>query len=106
MYAGIEDGVPAISVRRLKKVFRKRDGFVRSHLTQEWALKGICFSVADGETYGILGPNGSGKSTLIGILSTLLIPDGGKATILGHSLPGDERWIRRNIGRVSVDAAF
>lgn len=96
----------AIVVQDLKKVFRKRSGFARSRLTEEWALKGVSFTVGLGETYGILGPNGSGKSTLIRILSTLLIPDGGEVEIMGHKLPKDERWIRQHIGRVSVDAAF
>ncbi len=96
---------PAVRVVGLKKLFRKRKGAMR-RLVEEWALKGVSFEVGDGETYGILGPNGSGKSTLIRILSTLLVRDGGEVFILGHTLPHDERWIRRNIGRVSVDAAF
>jgi ABC-2 type transport system ATP-binding protein len=97
---------PAIIVKDLKKVFRKRSGFMKSKVTEQWALKGISFTVKDRETYGILGPNGSGKSTLVRVLSTLLIPDGGSVEIFGHTLPRDERWIRQNIGRVSVDAAF
>jgi ABC-2 type transport system ATP-binding protein len=66
----------------------------------------VSFEVARGETYGLLGPNASGKSTLIRVLSTLLIPDEGEVRLLGYSLPGDEAEIRRQIGRVSVDAAF
>lgn len=99
-----EEKQPDIVVESLKKVFRKRKGLSGSK--EEWALKGISFHVNHGEIYGILGPNGSGKSTLIRVLSTLLIPDGGKVSILGHRLPDDEKWIRRHIGRVSVDAAF
>jgi len=96
---------PAIVVEDLRKVFRKRKGPLR-RLAEEWALKGISFTVDEGEVYGLLGPNGSGKSTLVRILSTLLIPDGGSVTMMGHRLPKDEKWIRRHIGRVSVDAAF
>jgi ABC-2 type transport system ATP-binding protein len=99
-------GQPAIVVNDLKKVFKKRSGFLGSKVTEEWALKGVSFQVEDGGTYGMLGPNGSGKSTLVRILSTLLIPDGGEVRILGYSLPRDERKIREVIGRVSVDAAF
>jgi ABC-2 type transport system ATP-binding protein len=102
----IDSNTPAIVVRDLKKVFRKRSGFLRSRVKEEWALKGISFEVGRRETYGLLGPNGSGKSTLIRILSTLLIPDGGEVSILGYTLPRDERKIRGVIGRVSVDAAF
>jgi len=94
-----------VSVDKLKKVFNKREGITRK-LKREFALKGVSFEVRDGEIYGLLGPNGSGKSTLIRVLSTLLIPDGGSVDILGHTIPGDEKWVRRNIGRVSVDAAF
>jgi len=96
----------AIQVHDIKKVFVKRSGFLGTQRKEEWALKGISFEVRVGEIYGLLGPNGSGKSTLIRILSTLLVPDGGEVTILGHRLPQDETWIRRHIGRVSVDAAF
>ncbi|HVG34662.1 MAG TPA: ABC transporter ATP-binding protein [Pyrinomonadaceae bacterium] len=97
---------PAIEVRSLRKMFRKRKGLLKSRVTEEWALDGVSFEVARGETYGLLGPNGSGKSTLIRILSTLLIPDGGEVRILGHELPREHKVVRRMIGRVSVDAAF
>ncbi len=96
----------AIVVSDLKKVFRKRSGFLHASVREEWALKGISFEVGERETYGMLGPNGSGKSTLIRILSTLLTADGGKVRIMGLNLPRDERRIRELIGRVSVDAAF
>lgn len=97
----------AIAVEGLRKAFRKREGFFwRPKITEEWALKGITFTVDQGETYGLLGPNGSGKSTLIRILSTLLTADGGSVRILGHLLPREEWQIRQKIGRVSVDAAF
>src|SRR3981081_864980 len=94
----------AIHVLNLKKSFRKRSGFRKS--SSLWALDGVSFTVARGETYGLLGPNGSGKSSLIRILSTLLSADSGEVCMLGHSLPRDQEQVRRIIGRVSVDAAF
>ena len=94
----------AIHVLKLKKSFRKRNGFRKS--APLWALDGVSFTIAKGETYGLLGPNGSGKSSLIRILSTLLIADSGEVCMLGHSLPRDQEQVRRIIGRVSVDAAF
>jgi ABC-2 type transport system ATP-binding protein len=97
---------PAIEVRDLRKSFRKRKGLFKSKVSEEWALDGVSFEVARGETYGLLGPNGSGKSTLIRILSTLLIADGGSVRLLGHRLPEEQDEVRRLIGRVSVDAAF
>lgn len=95
---------PAIYVRNLRKCFRKRTGF-RKH-AELWALDDVSFSVAEGETYGLLGPNGSGKSSLIRILSTLLIADSGEVRMRGLSLPDQQEQVRRIIGRVSVDAAF
>lgn len=96
----------AIEVRDLRKMFRKRTGLLKSKVSEEWALSGVSFEVARGETYGLLGPNGSGKSTLIRILSTLLTADGGEARMLGLRLPEEAEEVRRLIGRVSVDAAF
>jgi len=98
--------VAAIEVRDLRKRFRKRRSVRKSAPSAEWALAGVSFHVARGETYGLLGPNGSGKSTLIRILSTLLIADAGEVRLLGYRLPEAHREVRRLIGRVSVDAAF
>lgn len=95
---------PAIEVRNLRKCFRKRNGFRKT--SELWAIDDVSFSVAEGETYGLLGPNGSGKSSLIRILSTLLIADSGQVELLGFSLPEQQDEVRRIIGRVSVDAAF
>jgi ABC-2 type transport system ATP-binding protein len=95
---------PAIQVRNLRKSFTKRSGFRKK--TELWAVDNVSFSVAQGETYGLLGPNGSGKSSLIRILSTLLIADSGYVEMLGFALPEQADEVRRIIGRVSVDAAF
>jgi ABC-2 type transport system ATP-binding protein len=94
----------AIRVRNLRKSFRKRTGFRKT--SELWAVDNVSFTVAEGETYGLLGPNGSGKSSLIRILSTLLIADSGEVNLLGYSLPEQQEEVRRTIGRVSVDAAF
>ncbi len=79
---------------------------MRPVVSEELALNDVSFEVSCGETYGLLGPNGSGKSTLIRILSTLLTPDGGEVSVLGHRLPKEERDVRWKVGRVSADAAF
>src|SRR5438093_11430556 len=70
------------------------------------ALEGVTFTMERGECVAILGPNGSGKSTLIRLLSTLLLPDGGSARILGHDLRTEPRAVRRRVNRVSVEASF
>lgn len=63
------------------------------------ALNDVSFQVACGEVFGLLGPNGGGKTTLFKILSTLLVPSGGSATIFGDALsrPGA---VRRHLGVV------
>ena len=70
------------------------------------ALNRVHFRVEKKEVFGIVGPNGSGKSTLIRILSTLLIPDAGSASIFGYDVVREYSMVRRLINRVSVDAAF
>lgn len=64
------------------------------------ALDGIDFAVARGEIFGFLGPNGSGKSTLFRLLATLVPPQEGRITVLGHPLPGDASRVRRRLGVV------
>jgi ABC-2 type transport system ATP-binding protein len=64
------------------------------------ALKGVSFGVGRGEIFSLLGPNGSGKTTLFRILSTLLRPSGGRASILGFDLAKDPAQVRRRIGVV------
>ncbi len=96
----------ALSAAGLCKTFTKRDGLFGRKSKQLVALDDVSFHVYTGEIYGLLGPNGSGKSTLIRILSTLLTTDKGEVSVMGRKLPADEKWVRENIGRVSVDAAF
>ena len=64
------------------------------------ALDGISFDVQAAELFGLLGPNGSGKTTLFRILSTLMIPVGGRASILGFDVARDPNGLRRHIGVV------
>jgi ABC-2 type transport system ATP-binding protein len=64
------------------------------------ALAGISFEVKPTELFGLLGPNGSGKTTLFRILSTLMIPSGGRASILGYDAVREPNSLRRSIGVV------
>jgi ABC-2 type transport system ATP-binding protein len=70
------------------------------------ALTDISFTITKGEIFGLLGANGSGKSTLIRILSTLILPDAGRATIFGHDVVAEDRAVKQLINRVSVEASF
>ncbi len=75
---------------------------------QHRALKGVSFSVASGEIFGLLGPNGGGKTTLFRILSTLAAPSSGVARIFGDDTSRDTAAVRRHLGvvfqRPSLDA--
>lgn len=64
------------------------------------ALDGVSFGVRSAEIFGLLGPNGSGKTTLFRILSTLMLPSEGRASILGYDLARDPAAVRRLIGVV------
>jgi len=70
------------------------------------ALDHVSFTIARGECVAVLGQNGSGKSTLVRLLSTLLLPDGGSASVFGHDVVRDEREVRGVVNRVSVEASF
>jgi ABC-2 type transport system ATP-binding protein len=70
------------------------------------AVKGISFSIEEGEIFSLLGPNGAGKTTTISILSTLLEPTGGDAVIGGHSIRQDAIGVRRIIGVVPQEIAL
>src|SRR5436190_15831288 len=64
------------------------------------ALNGVTFDVRPAELFGLLGPNGSGKTTIFRILSTLMVPVGGRAFILGHDAAREPSGLRREIGVV------
>ena len=88
---------PVISVQNLVHRYESRT-----------ALNGVSFDVRPAELFGLLGPNGSGKTTLFRILSTLMIPTGGRAVVMGCDAAQDPASLRRQIGVVfqaqSVDA--
>ncbi len=70
------------------------------------AVKGVSFSIQQGEIFSLLGPNGAGKTTTISMLSTLYDPTDGDATIAGHSIRKDPMAVRRAIGVVPQDLAL
>ena len=92
---------PAIDVQNLTKIYRtyqKEAGFwgafkglAQRRYKETAASKQVSFSVAEGELVGFLGPNGAGKTTVLKMLSGLLYPSSGSATVLGFT-----PWRRQN----------
>jgi ABC-2 type transport system ATP-binding protein len=70
------------------------------------AVDGLDLDVAAGEFFGLLGPNGSGKSSTLHMLSTLVAPSGGAATVAGRDVARDPTGVRAAIGLVFQDSAL
>ena len=71
---------------------------LRKHFGETDALAGIDLSVNQGTIFGLLGPNGAGKTTLVRVLTTLLKPDAGTATVAGFDVLHDGEQVRCRIG--------
>src|SRR5881397_1346324 len=69
------------------------------------ALAGIDLEVPAGTVFGLLGPNGAGKTTTIRVLATVLVPDGGRAEVLGHDVVREAKVVRSRIGLAGQYAA-
>ena len=87
-----------ISARGLVRTFSTGRGKAKSDVR---AVDEVDLDVADGEVVAFLGPNGAGKTTTLRILTTLLRPDAGTATVAGHDVVTDAAAVRRVIGYVS-----
>ena len=85
----------AIEIRNVKKRYQALQ-----------ALKGVSFSIEEGEFFGLLGPNGAGKTTLISILAGLARADAGSVSVLGHDVVRDYRNARRKLGVVPQELVF
>ncbi|HII60516.1 ABC transporter ATP-binding protein [Pyrococcus horikoshii] len=68
------------------------------------ALRGITFSIEEGEIFGLIGPNGAGKSTTLKILATLLRPTGGKAEVFGFDVVKEADEVRKLISYLPEEA--
>lgn len=79
-----------IEVKNLYKSYGRADNII--------ALKGVSFTVNDGEIFGVIGPDGAGKTSLFRILASLILPDSGSAIMNGHDVVKDYKTIRQIIG--------
>ncbi len=89
-----------VEVRGLAKTFRRADG------TAVQAVKGIDLDIFKGEVFSLLGPNGAGKTTTISMISGLLTPTVGDATIGGHSITRQPMQAKRLLGVVPQEIAL
>ncbi len=87
-----------ITARGLTRTFTSRTGREKTEVT---AVDGVDLDVAEGEVVAFLGPNGAGKTTTLRILTTLLRPTAGTATVAGHDVATRAEDVRRSIGYVS-----
>ncbi|MBD2869163.1 ATP-binding cassette domain-containing protein [Paenibacillus arenilitoris] len=85
----------AIEAQGLRKSFKTRE-----------AVRGVDLAIQQGELFALLGPNGAGKTTTIHMLTTLLHPDEGTASICGYDVVKDAAVVRRNISVTGQYAAL
>lgn len=79
----------AVAVHSISKVYGKE---------KTVAVDNVSFSVEQGELFGLIGPDGAGKTSIFRMLTTLLLPDGGGATVDGFDIVKDYRQIRNTVG--------
>jgi ABC-2 type transport system ATP-binding protein len=70
------------------------------------AVRGVTFSIEEGEAFGLLGPNGAGKTTTMRMLGTLLPPTSGRASVAGHDVVREAGAVRRSIGFAMQEAGL
>jgi len=90
---------PAVGAIETEQIAREFEGGIR-------AVDGVDLEVAPGEIYGFLGPNGAGKTTTVRMLTTLLRPTGGRASVAGHDVVAEPGAVRRKIGVALQEAAL
>ena len=71
---------------------------ISKHYGKVQALRDVSFSVGKGEVFGLIGPDGAGKTSMYRILCSLLLPDGGTATVDGYDVVSQMKEIRKRVG--------
>jgi ABC-2 type transport system ATP-binding protein len=88
----------AIEVSHLRRTFKSYVGVIKRTAKEVVGVDDISFAIEDGELFGLLGPNGAGKTTTIKMLTTLLIPTSGSASIRGMDVVKQAQDVRKRIG--------
>ena len=99
---------PLVRVTGLRKTFPSGRAFARLDIRRRpprpvEVLRGVDLTVEEGDFVGLLGANGVGKTTLMKTIATLLLPDGGTVSVLGHDTVHDEKGVRCSLGYVMAD---
>src|SRR5215211_3346155 len=90
--------VNAIEVSHLRRTFKSHIGVIKRTTKEIVAVEDISFEIQEGELFGLLGPNGAGKTTTVKMLTTLLIPTAGSASVKGFDVVHQAEEVRKRIG--------
>jgi ABC-2 type transport system ATP-binding protein len=90
--------VNAIEVSHLRRTFKSNIGVIKRTTKEIVAVEDVSFEIQEGELFGLLGPNGAGKTTTVKMLTTLLIPTGGSASVRGFDIVKQAEEVRKRIG--------
>jgi ABC-2 type transport system ATP-binding protein len=88
----------AIEIKNLQRIFKTHTGVIKRTAREVRAVEDVSLEIQSGELFGLLGPNGAGKTTTVKMLTTLLIPTAGAATVLGFDVVKQADQVRRRIG--------
>jgi ABC-2 type transport system ATP-binding protein len=88
----------AIEVSHLRRTFKSNIGVLKRTTKEIVAVDDVSFEIQEGELFGLLGPNGAGKTTTVKMLTTLLIPTAGAASVKGFDVVARAEEVRRRIG--------
>ena len=90
--------INAIEVSHLRRIFKSAIGVIKRTTREIVAVDDVSFEIQEGELFGLLGPNGAGKTTTVKMLTTLLIPTSGSASVKGFDIVSRAEEVRKRIG--------
>ena len=88
----------AIEVSHLRRIFSSQIGVIKRTTREVVAVEDVSFGIQEGELFGLLGPNGAGKTTTVKMLTTLLTPTSGSASVKGFDVVTRADEVRKRIG--------
>src|SRR5512143_1864364 len=88
----------AIEGSHLRRIFKTHIGVIKRTTKEVIAVDDVSFEIQEGELFGLLGPNGAGKTTTVKMLTTLLIPTAGSASVKGFDVVAQAQEVRKCIG--------